>query len=74
MDETRRSRIYEQSPTRPYERAERLPQVSTGSVVAMVLGTLLLAMLAVWAIAQADGFALFSSAGLERHFCRSITC
>ena len=74
MEETSRSRIYEQNHVQPYERAERMPQVSTGSVVAMVLGTLLLAMLAVWAIAQADGFALFSGAGLERHFCRSITC
>ena len=74
MEETNRSRTYERRIGPPMERAESMPQVSAGSVVAMVLGTLLLAMLAVWAIAQADGFALFSGGGLERHFCRYLTC
>jgi hypothetical protein len=74
MEEIDRTRSFERRNQRPYERAERMPQVGTGTVVAMVLGTLLLAMLAVWAIAQADGAALFSSAGLGQHYCRFATC
>ena len=78
MEETTRARIYERTgdTKRPplREHAETMPSVSTGSMVAMILGTLLLAMLAVWAIAQADGFALFSDGILERHFCRYLTC
>ena len=78
LEESNRARIYERTAdtARPplREHAEEMPTVSTGSMVAMILGTLLLAMLAVWAIAQADGFALFSAGGLERHFCRYLTC
>ena len=78
MEETTRTRIYERSDERPRpplrEQAEAMPYISTGSMVAMILATLLLAMLAVWAIAQADGFAFFSGANLERHFCRYLTC
>ena len=78
MDETNRTRIYErdvEAPRPPLrDRAEPMPYVSTGSMVAMILGTLLVSMLAVWAIAQADGFAFLSGANLERHFCRYLTC
>ena len=73
MEEIDRTRSFERRNERPRERAERMPQVGTGAVVAMILGTLLLAMLAVWAIAQANG-ALFSGVGLEQHYCRYATC
>ena len=84
MEETNRTRIYERNDDRDrvrpdarmqvQERAEPMPYVGMGSVVAMVLGTLLLSMLAVWAIAQGGGFAAFSDGNLERHFCRYLTC
>ena len=80
MEETNRSRIYEGGDrvrsARPAlgERVAPMPYVGMGSVVAMVLGTLLLSMLAVWAIAQSGGFAVFSDGNLERHFCRYLTC
>ena len=78
MEETNRGRSYEsyerRRDDRQYERAAEMPRVSTGSMVAMVLGTLLLALLAVWAMAQGAGGGMFSSAGLEQHFCRYITC
>ena len=81
MEETSRSRIYERNDDRTRqthptvgERVEPMPYVGMGSVVAMVLGTLLLSMLAVWAIAQSGGFAVFSDGNLERHFCRYLTC
>ena len=72
MEETNRSRTYERQIGPPMERVESMPQVSTGSVVAMVLGTLLLAMLAVWAIAQSGG--VFAGSGLDQHYCRYLTC
>ena len=86
MEETNRTRRYERNDTgfnarretaphaRLGERVDSMPSVGMGSVVAMVLGTLLLSLLAVWAIAQGGGLAAFSDGNLERHFCRYLTC
>lgn len=56
------------------ERTANIPQVAAGTVVALVLGLVLLSMLAWWAIAQMDGVDLLSANSLSNHFCRYTTC
>jgi len=59
------------------------PAVGTGTVVMLMLGVLLLAMLAWWAVARTAESGILSSAlapigdlfrGSTQHFCRVNTC